>query len=422
LIEGRVIVTLGSSWDFDPTGKHQLMKRLSARNRIVWVNYHGSRRPTLAKGDIRTACAKLFEVSQGIRRVSDSIVQVTPMVLPGARHPLLRSVHEKMLILQIRRAIAKARGDRPWPVQVWSFAPDVPYLAGKFSEELFLYYCVDEFSEFEGYDREAITASERRQIKAADLVVAASTKLHRAKCEIRDDVMHVPHGVDFDHFASAWRNDLTPPPGIRNLGGPVFGFFGLLHHWVDIELLAEVARLRPEYHFVLIGEAKTDVEPLAHQGNVHLLGRRDYAELPRYCAGFDAAMMLFKQTAMTENVNPIKLQEYLAAGLPIVSTPLREAERFNQVITFGDSAESFASACDRVLVTWMRQDRERISRSVCENSWGTCVETLSRAVASRLAATGDTVSAAREEVGPWGAVEPARSDEIERAAAPAPGR
>lgn len=364
------------------------MKRLSRHNRVVWVNYHGSRRPTVGAADIRAACTKLFEVARGVRRVSDTMVQVTPLVIPGARGGWLEALHRRLLIGGIRRAIRYFYRDRPAPVQVWSFAPDVPFLVGRFDEAKYLYYCVDEFAEFEGYDAETIMRLEREQIEKADLVVATSQKLHRTKQAIRDDVVYVPHGVDYDHFTSAWQEEPALPEDIRHLAGPVFGYFGLLHHWVDIELLREVAQLRPGYQFVLIGEVKVDLNGLDCLPNVHVLGRRAYADLPAYCAGFDAAMMLFRQNSMTENVNPIKMQEYLAAGLPIVSTPLPEADGFSPFVIMAKSADAFAAACDRVLVTWMRKDRATISETVRTNGWETRISRIEAALAGSSSGLG----------------------------------
>lgn len=384
MIQDRIIISIGSSWDYDPTSKHQLMKILARHNKIVWVNYHGSRRMKLTREDISTALAKLYDFTHGVKRINDSIIQVTPIVIPGAQSSLVQRLNRILLVRQIRRAVQAASREVRWPVQVWSFAPDVPSLVGRFDEELFLYYCVDEFSEFDGYDASFIQRAERSLIDRAGLVVTSSQKLLDTKSRLRPDVARISHGVDFDHFSTAWRNPPPMPPELKSLRGPILGFFGLIHHWLDIDLLAEVARQRPQYEFVLIGETKTDVARIAGLANVHLLGRRDYATLPAYCAAFDAALMLFKQSSMTENVNPIKMYEYLAAGLRIVSTPLREASRFQAQITFAADPEAFARACDDVLTHRQQGDRARVSRAVRDESWESKAEQFSQLIQNRL--------------------------------------
>ena len=380
LIENRLIVCIANSWDYDPTSKHQIAKILATRNDIVWVNYHGSRRPKISRVDIAGAASALRRVVRGVQRVSPSLVQVTPMVIPGATRPLYKKLHEAMLVTQIRRAIRKTDRGRSLPVQVWSFAPDVPYLVGKFDEECFLYYCVDEYRQFDGFDNERIAEAEDMLIDRADLVVATSEPLLQVRRLRRPDTVLVRHGVDYDHFASVWRSELPAPVDLVGIPKPVFGFFGLIEHWIDCDFLAQVARQRPWYSFVLLGDVKVDVPQLRALPNVHLLGRKPYLELPGYCAHFDAAMLLFAQNAMTRHVNPVKMREYLAAGLAVISTPLPEANRYATPITVAETPESFAQACDRVLQTDYDGRAMDISRSVAHETWKKRVEDLSQIV------------------------------------------
>jgi glycosyltransferase involved in cell wall biosynthesis len=401
MIQGRLIICIANSWDYDPTSKHQIMKILAEHNTILWINYHGSRRPVVNRSDLKDSYSALRRVARGLRPVSPSIAQLTPMVLPGARNPLLQWLHQRMLIMQIRRAVRALNKDKYKPIQVWSFAPDVPYLVGAFEEECFLYYCVDEYTQFDGFASEHIASSEREQMKRADIVITSSEPLLEAKSAVRPDAQLVRHGVDYDHFAAAWHSS---PPRLADLAAiprPIFGFFGLVHHWVDRALIAEVARRRPLYSFVLIGDCKVDVSELARLDNVFLLGRRAYEDLPAYCASFDAAMLLFTRTAMTRNINPVKMYEYLAAGLPVVSTPLPEARRFAGPIRIAESPGEFAEACDRVSENLGHVDRKAISRLVASETWRAKVEHLSDIVMTGLCPLLQAASKPRSEVGPW---------------------
>ncbi|MBI4719261.1 MAG: glycosyltransferase [Planctomycetes bacterium] len=383
MIEGRTIVCLASSWDYDPTSKHHIMRVLSQRNRIVWVNYHGTRRPLLNRADVEASVATLRHVASGIRPVSDTFVQVTPLVIPGARGALARRLHQRMLIAQIRRAIRRVSGGSPGPLQVWAFAPDVPYLVGQFGEECFVYYCVDDYTRFEGLDSQHITEAENELVDRADVVITTSEGLHEAKRSRRADALLVRHGVDYRHFASAWRDPPPRPADIADITAPIFGFFGLIQFWVDRRLIAEAARLRPHYQFVLIGDAPADVGALSRMGNVRMLGRRPNASLPAYCAAFEAGLMPFTRTDMTRSINPIKMYEYLAAGLPIISTTLPEAQRFAGPVLFADTPAAFAEACDRVLAAARPGRREEISRLVSGESWESKVELLSQLILNR---------------------------------------
>ncbi len=380
MIQDRLIVCIASSWDYDPTSKHQIIKILSERNEIVWVNYHGSRRPGVNRADMRGAASALRRVVSGVQKATPTISQVTPLVIPGAAHPALKRVHEAMLVAQIRRAVRKTQHGRDLPVQVWSFAPDVPYLVGKFDEECFVYYCVDEYREFQGFHSERIAQAEDELLDRADVVVATSAPLLEARRQRRPDTTLARHGVDYDHFSTAWQQHLPIPADLAELPRPVFGYFGLIEHWVDIELLAQVARARPWFSFVLLGDAKVDVTELRSLSNVHLLGRKPYQQLPAYCAHFDAGLLLFAQNAMTRHVNPVKMREYIAAGLPVISTPLPEAAPYGRSITMASSAEAFALACDRAIQADYAGRAQDISRTVIQETWRARVEELSKLV------------------------------------------
>lgn len=380
MIEGRTIVCIASSWDYDPTSKHQIMNLLAQRNHIVWVNYHGTRRPILSSADVKAGLGVLKRIVRGVQPVGPTFNQVTPLVFPGARNRVLQRLHEHLLVSQIRRAIKRTVGQTAQPIQIWAFAPDVPFLIGRFNEEAFIYYCVDDYTLFEGYDSKRIQASEDEMVRRADLVVTTSEALLQCKSRLRKDAELVRHGVDYDRFASAWKQELPRPKDLASIAGPIFGFFGLIQFWIDTSLLELVAKLRPKYSFVFIGDCSIDVSHLACLPNVHFLGRKKNHELPAYCRAFDAGLMPFTQTAMTDSVNPIKMYEYLAAGLPVVSTPLPEARRFSDVIELTDTPEAFAKACDTVLAKDYAGRREDISHMVKGESWRSKVETLSQLV------------------------------------------
>ncbi|MEK6675356.1 MAG: glycosyltransferase [Planctomycetota bacterium] len=379
-ITDRIIVCIGSSWNYDPTSKHHIMSELSKYNDIVWVEYHGTRRPKASLHDLRSAWSALRRMMGGRSWVKPRILRVTPVVVPGARHRMVSAIHHRLLTKQIRSAVRAVPEWSAKPVQIWSFAPDVPFLIGSCDEECFVYYCTDDYIRFEGFDSERIRTYEEEMLERADLVVTTSEALWKAKRARRADAVLMRHGVDFDHFAAAWRNPPPRPDDLAKISNPLFGFFGLLHHWIDVALLAELARQRPQYSFVLIGESKVDVSELRCLSNVHLLGRRAYADLPAYCATFSAGLLPFTRHEMTRSINPIKMYEYLAAGLPILSTPLPEAERFRGPVRFGETAREFAEACDAVLEAPQESRGKTISDYVEIETWESKVAELGKLV------------------------------------------
>lgn len=368
----RIIVCVASDWFYDPTSKHHLMRLLSRENDVVWINYHASRRPSASAADLGRAVRKLREVARGPRRALPRLSVLTPLVLPMPGSGWARRINRALLVRQLRSALASLP---PRPIQIWSFAPDVAWLRGALGEERFIYYCVDEFSEFAGYDREAIRAAESDMLRAADAVITTSAELFESRRRLHPRTVLVPHGVDFDHFAGC--DPARVPDDVADLKGPVLGFFGLIAEWVDVDLLAAVARARRDWTLVLIGDARTDVRSLAGLSNVRLLGRRSYESLPGYCARFDAAMVPFRINRLTRAVNPIKLREYLAAGLPVCGTPLPELERYQGLVEVGEGPGGFARACERALARNDAASRARRRAAVAGESWHARLATLS---------------------------------------------
>ncbi|MFQ5489910.1 MAG: glycosyltransferase [Phycisphaerae bacterium] len=374
MIHGRTIICIANRWDYDPTSKHHVMRTLSATNQIVWVNYRGSRKPTASRRDLGAILATVGQAIRGPRRIDDAMVQVTPLLVPGSSRRLVQNLNRRMVVAQIRRALARLPKR---PVQLWTFAPNVDFLAGRFDEEALIYYCVDDFGAFEDHDGQAIRSAESRLIQKADAVITTSQELFDSHKDCHRNTHLVRHGVDWSHFAAAADRQLDPPADIGHLPGPVLGFFGLLHHWFDVELLARVARSRPQYTFVLIGDCHADATALHSLPNVHPLGRRSYDSLPAYCAAFDAALLPFRINDMTRNINPIKLREYLAAGLPVVSTPLPEAVHYAPDVLTADTAQGFSAACDRAVSQSTLTQRLQRSARVADESWQNVVERLS---------------------------------------------
>lgn len=374
MIEGRNIICIASDWFYDPTSKHHVMKLLSERNHIVWVNYHGSRRPQLSAADFATIAGKLRRVIQGPRQVDSKITVVTPLVVPLPGRAAVAGLNRRLLTRQIRRVL---RDLPPRPVQLWAFAPDVDFLCGQFDEECVVYYCVDEFSEFAGYDRRAILSAERRLASRADLVVTTSEALYESKRAMNANTVLVPHGVDGAHFAGATSDDVAIPAEIASLPRPTLGFWGMLKDWVDVDLLAELAAARPDWSIVLIGEAATDVSALASLTNVHLLGRRPYAALPGFAKGFDLGLIPFRVNRLTQAVNPIKLREYLAAGLPVVSTPLPEVRRYGGLVHVAERGAPFVQACQDALGEDGELDSAARRAAMRSETWAAKVEEIS---------------------------------------------
>jgi glycosyltransferase involved in cell wall biosynthesis len=374
MIQGKTIICFASGYDAPPTSKHHVMHLLAERNTVLWVNYHASRMPTASSSDLRYIMLKLLQVASGMKQPRPNFYVLTPLVIPLPSSALARRINRRLLILQIRMALARVRTG---PVQVWSFTPDVAYALGHFHEEKVVYYCVDDHASFSGYDRHQVLRDEEALCRRADLVVTTSMALQEAKAAWNPNTILVPHGVDYDHFSRAVTEDLPCPPDLAAIPKPRLGFFGLIRDWVDLDLLAKVATRQPDWHFVLIGDAdsRVNIGRFKNVTNMHFLGRRPYAVLPAYCRHLDAGLIPFKINDLTVAVNPIKLREYLCAGLPVISTPLPEVRRYADCVELAETAANFELAVKKCLGS---QDsfREKRMAAMSKETWAGKIEQI----------------------------------------------
>ena len=374
MIQGQTILCFASGYDAPPTSKHHVMHILAERNVVLWVNYHASRAPTASSSDLTYMAKKLGQVVAGMKNPRDNLHVLTPLVVPLPGSAWARRLNRALLVAQIRRALKKVgRG----PVQLWSFTPDIGYLLGRFGENRVLYYCVDDHASFTGYNREQVLHDEADLCRRADLVVTTSMALQKAKEPLNPNTILVPHGVDYEHFSKALSNGLPTPADIADIPHPRLGFFGLIRDWVDLDLLAEVARRRPEWHIVMIGDSSVDLAPYREQPNMHFLGRKPYDDLPAYCKQFDVGLIPFKINELTLAVNPIKLREYLAAGLPVVSTPMPEVMLYDHLIETATTADETVDAIDKCLSSPPTATADRTTAMAVE-TWPEKVDSLCR--------------------------------------------
>jgi UDP-galactopyranose mutase len=252
----------------------------------------------------------------------------------------------------------------------WFYTPmALPLIAG-IDAPVVVYDCMDELSAFRGAPRELVER-ERQLFSRADLVFTGGHSLFEAKRSQHDAVFAFPSSVDAAHFRAA-RISAEEPDDQRAIRGPRLGFFGVLDERLDLELLASLARARPDYAFVMVGPVvKISESALPRLRNIHYLGPKNYAELPAYIAGWQAALMPFALNEATRFISPTKTLEYMAAGKPIVSTAIRDVvSPYGEagLVRIADQA-SFASAVDAALATDLANYQQACDQALEKTSW-----------------------------------------------------
>jgi glycosyltransferase involved in cell wall biosynthesis len=231
------------------------------------------------------------------------------------------------VILEQRDLVEKLVGARTRGSRVfWYYTPMAMAFTSHLECDLCIYDNMDELSLFRGASRELLDL-EADLFARADLVFTGGMSLYEAKRHRHRSVHAFPSSIDFEHFAQA-RSVSVDPEDQAAVPHPRLGFFGVIDERMDVELLGEVAQMRPDWHFMMIGPVvKIDPATLPSRDNIHWLGGKDYRDLPRYLAGWDVGLMNFALNEATRFISPTKTPEFLAAGVPVVSTPITDVVR-----------------------------------------------------------------------------------------------
>lgn len=353
-MRGQNIVCFAKDWDEDPTSNNHVMRLLSQDNRVLWINSISTRTPKLTAGsDLKKIRRKLAAFFRGPKKVTENLWVYTPIVLPFPYSRLATAINRWILkasLAVLRRKMGMGE------FQLWTFLPNAVEYLGRLGESLVVYYCTDEWSKFTYVDGPKMAAMERALCERADVVFATAKSLQQRLAKLNPNTHLASHGVDYDMFAKALDDTMTVASEIASLPKPVIGFFGLIHEWVDLNLIATLAERHPEWSLVMIGKTSVDTSSLSRFSNVHFLGRKPYADLPGYCKGFAVGMIPFVINELTHNVNPIKLREYLSAGVPVVSTALPEVEFYRDWCVVAHDYDEF----ERGIVKALNEDSPRL--------------------------------------------------------------
>jgi glycosyltransferase involved in cell wall biosynthesis len=355
-----------------------VLRELARTRRVLWLNSLATRTPNLGSArDLGKIRRKLLEFAKGPVNVENDLWVMSPLVLPLPHNPTARSINRQVLRATIRGLRLRLGIDH---FQLWTFLPNTADYVGTLGEDLAIYYCVDEWSLFSYLDKDATVAEEKKLLERVDAVFAINHALAEAKRVVNHETFVSPHGVDHALFAQALDDATHVPDDLAAIPRPRIGFYGTLRDWVDFDLLAHVARARPAWHVVLIGQELCDVSAIADLPNVHRLGQRRHDQLPAYCKGFDVGIIPYRIDDRMQFVNPLKLREYLSAGLPVVSTAVPEVQRYGHLCHVASSPDEFVAALERALAQSGPVARGSRSAAMRSETWSARVEQVARTI------------------------------------------
>ena len=272
-------------------------------------------------------------------------------------------------------------------IVTWLYTPMALPLAQALSPAAMVYDCMDELSLFHGAPPELLSR-EAALIECADVMFTGGPSLYRAKQTRHANVHCFSSSVDAAHFRVRERaiQDAEDQAAIPH---PRLGFYGVIDERLDLALIDFIAEARPQWHIVLVGPVvKIDPASLPQRDNIHYFGQRTYDELPRYLAGWDVCLLPFARNDATRFISPTKTLEYMAAELPIVSTPITDvAEPYGDIVYLGNTPAEFLAACDAALKAGPDERASRIAgmrRVLAGTSWDVTVTAMEKLLAAAV--------------------------------------
>jgi glycosyltransferase involved in cell wall biosynthesis len=346
-LRGLGVVYFGNDWFAENrTSSHHVATRLAQRMPLLYVDSPGMRAPSASGRDFKRALRKLAATFRAPVRIGERMWQCTVPQLPFRRLPGIDAFNRVFSRWAVRRALKRVGIARRIS---WFVVPHPGFLAQRLDESLCVYYCIDDYAAHPGVDPQLIGQRDEALSRAADLMFVAPPALLEPKRALNPNTVFSPHGVDAELFGRA-ADPATPiAVGAQHLAHPVIGYFGSLHEWIDIELIAWLAAQRPQWSFLLVGHAAADVSALRALRNVYLVGPQPYASLPNWARAFDAAIIPYRLNRQVANANPLKLREYLATGKPVVSVRNPEIEKFARWVELVDDRDAFLAGLERAL-------------------------------------------------------------------------
>jgi len=354
-------------WGFVYQRPQHLLSRFARQQRVFFVE-----EPLLTAGAPRIA----------INTCADTGVHICVPEIPEG---LGRASHDTILKLLLNNMLIEQKIS---DYLLWYYTPMALSFSTHLAPRLTIFDCMDELSAFKGAPQE-MKDREAELLQQADLVFTGGQSLYQAKSGRHNDLHVFPSSIEFDHFAQA-RTHLEEPSDQAGIAHPRIGFCGVIDERMDIELLDGIAKLRPDYQFIMIGPiVKIDPASLPHHSNIHYLGAKNYKELPQYMAGWDVAMLPFAHNESTRFISPTKTPEYLAAGKPVVSTSITDVVRpygTQKLVRIADHPGEFIHAIEQALLKDAIDDewRARVDGMLSQNSWDLTYRRMQALIESRI--------------------------------------
>jgi UDP-galactopyranose mutase len=382
-------------WNFVYQRPQHLLSRAARTFRVVFFEEPVVQEPGGARSD--RPLLRLSTPQPG--------VTVAVPVLPAG------TTEEEAIAVQ-RRMLSRLMDDlgrASTELVAWYYTPMALQFTDELAPDVLVYDCMDELSAFKNSPRK-LPELERQLFERADVVFTGGARLYEAKRLQHINVHLFASSIDAVHFGRARAKSVREPVDQCGIARPRIGFFGVIDERMDLGLVTEAAAARPDWQYIMLGPVvKIDPQDLPRRANIHWLGGKAYTDLPTYLAGWDAGFMPFALNDATKFISPTKTPEFLAAGLPVVSTPIADVVRpygEEGTVAIARDADETVRALDRVMGEprdpWLEAVDRRLSTMSWDRTWSgmaACIKAVRRRELARRPAAAKARTARREAAG-----------------------
>lgn len=311
--------------------------------------------------------------------IQDNVYVVTPHLQHGTNNQAIQLQQELLNNLIVSQQIEYYIN--------WYYTPMAVPFTRQLKPVLTVYDCMDELSAFKFAPAELLEY-EKELLQKSDAVFTGGHTIYQAKKDKHHNIHPFPSSIDKAHFMKGRETGIEPDDQ-KGIPHPRLGFYGVIDERFDIELIRQVAEARPEWQFVLIGPiVKIHPDTLPKCPNIHYPGGRKYDELPLYLSGWDIALIPFAINESTKFISPTKTPEYLAAGKPVISTPITDVITpygTENLVHIAATAEEFIAAATTILEqtdrsNWLQMADAFLANVSWDQTWNDMVGIMSQAL------------------------------------------
>lgn len=365
------LMVFADDWGRHPSSCQHLVRQLLDRWPVCWVNTIGTQAPRFNWSTMRRGLEKLAHWTrraEAAPSLPNNLTVVSPIMWPWFRRRHDRWLNRRLLIGKLSQ-IAR---NMPQPVAAVTTLPITDDLVGALPIQSWVYYCVDDFSAWPGMDRDTMDAMERELVAKVDGIIAVSEHLRGRIASRGREAALLTHGVDLEHWRQS--TDATLPKDLVDLPRPWITFWGLIDRRMDVAFVERLSRDLTEGTILLVGPTDSPDPRLLGLPKVVRASAVDYADLPAIARASSVLIMPYADAEVTRAMQPLKLKEYMATGLPVVVRGLPSTRPWSDCVDVAASAEEFSALVGARLDSGLPQVQADARRRLDREGWAAKAE------------------------------------------------